>query len=166
MGKLPKILVSLLLCCTLLCGCSLLPGELDPIELKVVDLSMTLPGYFENMVNENTGIEVEGFFMYGYSEILITGLRDAYEVFDQVPTLEGYANQLIEDNKLSSQIEIVDGLTTFTYRKLENSESYTYMTAVFAGSEAFWMITVGCKTMNFDSAKAKLVEILKTTQVA
>ena len=167
MGKFPRILICLLLCCTMLCGCSMLPDVLPPIEVKAMDLTITLPGYFENMV-EDSAQEVEGFFAYNYSEIMITGLRDDYSVFEQVPTLEEYANQLIANNshQISSEVEIIDGLTTFTYRQLENAESYTCLTAVFAGTEAFWMVTACCKTINFESARAKLIEIIKTTQVA
>ena len=164
MGKFPKALVCLLLCCSLLCGCSM---ELDPIVVNEMDLTITLPGYFEDMT-ENATTDVEGFFAYQYSEIMITGLRDDYSVFEEIPTLEEYANQLIAKNSemISSEVEIIDGLTTFTYRQLENSDSYTCITAVFAGTEAFWMVTACCKTVNFKSAKDKLVEILKTTVVA
>jgi hypothetical protein len=164
MGKFPKALVCLLLCCSLLCGCTM---ELDPIVVNEMDLTMTLPGYFEDM-SENATVDVEGFFAYQYSEIMITGLRDDYSVFEEIPTLEEYATQLIANSSemISSEVEIIDGLTTFTYRQLENSDSYTCITAVFAGTEAFWMVTACCKTVNFKSAKDKLVEILKTTVVA
>lgn len=167
MGKFPKIFVSLLLCCSLLCGCSVFSMELDPIVVNEMDLTITLPGYFEDMTEQST-VNVDGFFAYQYSEIMITGLRDDYSVFEEIPTLEEYANQLIAKNneQISSEVEIIDGLITFTYRQLENSESYTCLTAVFAGTEAFWMVTACCKTINFESAKAKLVEIIKTTQVA
>ena len=164
MGKFPKALVCLLLCCSLRCGCT---RELDPIVVNEMDLTMTLPGYFEDM-SENATVDVEGFFAYQYSEIMITGLRDDYSVFEEIPTLEEYATQLIANSSemISSEVEIIDGLTTFTYRQLENSDSYTCITAVFAGTEAFWMVTACCKTVNFKSAKDKLVEILKTTVVA
>ena len=164
MGKFPKALVCLLLCCSLLCGCTM---ELDPIVVNEMDLTMTLPGYFEDM-SENATVDVEGFFAYQYSEIMITGLRDDYSVFEEIPTLEEYATQLIANSSemISSEVEIIDGLTTFTYRQLENFDSHTCITAVFAGTEAFWMVTACCKTVNFKSAKDKLVEILKTTVVA
>ena len=164
MGKFPKALVCLLLCCSLLCGCTM---ELDPIVVNEMDLTMTLPGYFEDMT-ENATVDVEGFFAYQYSEIMITGLRDDYSVFEEIPTLEEYATQLIANSSemISSEVEIIDGLTTFTYRQLENSDSYTCIAAVFAGTESFWMVTACCKTVNFKSAKDKLVEILKTTVVA
>ena len=167
MGKFPKLFVALLLCCALLGGCAMLPGQLPPIEVTAMDLTMTLPGYFENMVQDSAS-QVEGFFAYNYSEIMITGLRDDYSLFEEVPTLEEYANQLIamSSGQITSEVEIIDGMTTFTYRQLENSESYTCITAVFAGTEAFWMVTACCKTVNFDLAKDKLVEIISTTKVA
>ncbi len=161
-----KILICLVLCCSLLGGCSMIPAELDPIVLTVDDLTITMPGYFENLITEQVETEMGGFFLYGYSEIVLTGLRDTYEIFENgIPTLEEYANSLIQDNEVTSEVEIIDGLTTFTYRQLSKSDSYTYMTAVFAGSEAFWMVTIGCKTLNFDSARDKFIEILKTVVV-
>ena len=166
MARSTKVLVVLILCCSLLCGCSMLPDALDPIVLTVDDLTITMPGYYENYVTELIDTETGGYFVYGYSEITITGLRDSYEVFDQVPTLEGYANKLIQDNEITAEVEMVDGLTTFTYRQLQNSDSYTYSTAVYAGTDAFWMVTAGCKTLNFDAIKDKLVDILKTVVVA
>ena len=167
MGKLPKIFLCLLLCCSLLCGCSFMSEPLAPIVINEMDLTMTLPGYFENMLNEEVMTDdMEGFFAYGFSEISISGLRDDYEVFDKVPTLEEYAKELIAKSEYTAEVEIIDGMTTFTYRHLNKSESYTSMTAVFAGTESFWMITATCRTINFDSARDKLVEILKTAQVA
>ena len=167
MGKFPKILVCLLLCCSLLCGCSTISLELDPIVVNEMDLTMSIPGYFEDMT-ANAAVDIEGFFAYQYSEIVINGLRDDYSVFEEVPTLEEYANQLIANNsgQIIAEVEIIDGMTTFTYRQLEGTDSYTYITAVFAGTEAFWMVTACCKTINFKSSKDKLVEILKTTVVA
>ena len=60
MGKFPKALVCLLLCCSLLCGCSM---ELDPIVVNEMDLTITIPGYFEDMT-ANAAADVEGFFSY------------------------------------------------------------------------------------------------------
>ena len=166
MARSTKVLVVLILCCSLLCGCSMLPDALDPIVLTVDDLTITMPGYYENYVTELIETETGGYFVYGYSEITITGLRDSYEVFDQVPTLEGYASKLIQDNEITAEVEMVDGLTTFTYRQLQNSDSYTYITAVYAGTESFWLVTGSCQTMNFKYAQEKFIEIFSSIQVA
>lgn len=165
MRNFPKALVALLLCCCMLCGCSLIPDNLEPIVLTVEDLTITMPGYYENLVSSKNANLVEGFFLYGFSEIMVTGIREAYDLFEEVPTLEAYANKLITDNELNTQIEVIDGLTTFTYRQLDNGESYTYITAVFAGTDAFWMVHAGCTTLNFEVAKEKLMDILKTIEV-
>ena len=115
MGKLPKIFLCLLLCCSLLSGCSFMSEPLAPIVINEMDLTMTLPGYFENMLNEEVMTDdMEGFFAYGFSEISISGLRDDYEVFDEVPTLEEYAKELIAKSEYTAEVEIIDGMTTFT----------------------------------------------------
>ena len=177
MPKFPKVLVCLLLACTLLCGCSLIPTELEDIEVNVDELTIYLPGYFKNYVTE----PVDGFFMYGYDEVTVGGFREDYSFFEEIPSLEDYANKMIADNELEGQVEIIDGIVTFTFPKLVNDrESYTYLTAVFAGkrdarlgrehavfagTDAFWTIQAGVRTLNFDTAKQMLMDIIKTAIV-
>ena len=59
MARSTKVLVVLILCCSLLCGCSMLPDALDPIVLTVDDLTITMPGYYENYVTELIETETE-----------------------------------------------------------------------------------------------------------
>ena len=106
------------------------------------------------------------FFAYGYSEIIITGLRDDKSLFEEVPTLEEYCNTVIENSDVACEIEVIDGLTTFTYYQLNGDKSYTCIAAVYEGTESFWLITATCQTMNYKYAKDKFIEIFKSAQVA
>ena len=162
MPKFPKLLVCLLLSCALLCGCSLIPGELEDIEVNVDELTIYLPGYFKNYVTE----PVDGFFMYGYDEVTVGGFREDYSFFEEIPSLEDYAAKMIADNQLDSQVEIIDGIVTFSFPKLVNdNDSYTYLTAIFAGTDAFWTIQAGVRTLNYEVAKQMLMDIIKTVTV-
>ena len=167
MSRSIKVIVALLLCCSLLCGCSaLLPDEIEYQVLTDSDLTITLPSYFENLSAYDDTVPTSGFFAYGYSEIIITGLRDDKSLFEEVPTLEEYCNTVIENSDVACEIEVIDGLTTFTYYQLNGDKSYTCIAAVYEGTESFWLITATCQTMNYKYAKDKFIEIFKSAQVA
>ena len=167
MSRSAKVIVALILCCSLLCGCSaLIPDEVEYQALTDTDLTITLPSYFENMSAYDDTVPTSGFFAYGYSEILITGLRDDKAQFEAVPTLEEYRDSLIKTSGIECEIESIDGLLTFTYYQLNGNQSYTCIAAVYEGTESFWLITATCQTMNFKYARDKFIEIFKTVQVA
>ena len=168
MSKLSRVIVSLVLICALtLCGCSsILPAEMEDQVLTFDDLTISMPVYFEDLTQFDDSIPTTGFFVYGYSEIVLTGLRDDKSLFEEVPTLEEYGKTLIANSNVNSQIEIIDGLTTFTYYQLNNNQSHTCFVALFEGTDAFWMITGSCQTMNFKYAQEKFIEIFKSIQVA
>ena len=167
MARSAKILVALVLCCSLLSGCaSLIPEDMADQVLTFDDLTISLPVYFEDMTDTGNPIPTEGFFVYGYSEIMITGLRDDKSLFETVPTLEEYGKTLIAQSDVTTELEVIDGLTTFTYYQLYNNESYTYTAFLFEGTDSFWMVQAGCKTMNFKYVQEKLFEICKTIRVA
>ena len=104
--------------------------------------------------------------MYGVYEITITGIREGFELFDKVPKLEEYGNLIISNNSLSSALQQEDNLTTFTYSKIEGKTSYTYLAAIYEGSEAFWLVQAGCKTENFEDTRESLMTYLKSVKVS
>ena len=168
MSKLSKVITALFLVCALtLSGCaSLIPDVAEAEPRTVQDLTVSIPVYFEDMSVYQASLPASGFFMYGYSEIVLTGLRDDKTLFEEVPTLEEYAKILISNSEVDAQVEIIDGLTTFTYFQLKNSQSYTCFAAVFEGTDSFWIVTGSCQTMNFKYAQEKFIEIFKSIQVA
>ena len=168
MSKLSKVITALFLVCALtLSGCaSLIPDVAEAEPITVQDLTVSIPVYFEDMSVYQDSLPASGFFMYGYSEIVLTGLRDDKTQCEEVPTLEEYAKILISNSEVDAQVEIIDGLTTFTYFQLKNSQSYTCFAAVFEGTDSFWIVTGSCQTMNFKYAQEKFIEIFKSIQVA
>ena len=168
MSKLSKVITALILICALtLSGCaSLLPDLVEAEPLTFDDLTVSMPVYFEDMSVYDDTIPTSGFFIYGYSEIVLTGLRDDKTLFEEIPTLEEYAKTLIANSEVEAQVETVDGLTTFTYYQLQGSQSYTCFAAVFEGTDSFWVVTCSCQTMNFKYAQENFIEIFKSIQVA
>ena len=117
MGKLPKILLSLLLCCTLLSGCALLPGELDPIELQVVDLTMTLPGYFIDWSDEDWAEGIP--FVYGFNSSAVLGIKEDVATLEAtIPglTAKDYADLFVESNELTSTVSDASDTGAFCNR--------------------------------------------------
>ena len=96
MSKLSKVITALFLVCALtLSGCaSLIPDVAEAEPITVQDLTVSIPVYFEDMSVYQDSLPASGFFMYGYSEIVLTGLRDDKTLFEEVPTLEEYAKIL------------------------------------------------------------------------
>ena len=167
MAKSAKILVALVLCCSLLTGCSsIFPDDVVDDVMTFDDLTISLPIYFDNMTIYDETNPVSGLFVYGYSEIIVTGLRDDKSQFEEIPTLEEYGKKLIENSEVNAEIEIIDGLVTFTYYQLNNNQSYTYFASLYEGTDSFWLVTACCQTMNFKHAKDKFLEIFHSVQVA
>ena len=159
MPKFSRILICFLLIGSLLCGCNI---QLPDIVVDAGDLTISLPGYFDNYMEE----EVEGFFMYGYDELTIGGFRDDFSNYETIPTAEEYAAMIIADSEVEATMENIEGLVAFTFPKLVNDkDSYTYLTVVFVGSEAFWTIQAGLRTLNYNVTRDRLIEIIKTTVV-
>lgn len=163
MNRSAKILVVLLLICALLCGCSKADTLTEDQTLTFMDLSITLPGYFEDQTN--AAYATDGTFMYGIYEISVTGVREAYELFDEVPDLEEYGNMLIQGNNLDTALQQEDGLTTFTFTVLDGETSYTYLAAIYEGTDAFWLVQTSCKTQNFDQSRESFLTYLKSVTV-
>ena len=164
MSRFTKILVCLLLVCCCLCGCTKINTMTEDQTLTFMDLSITLPGYFENRLHSD--YTDKDTFMYGTYEINITGVRESKTLFDQVPELEEYGNLLIANNNLSSTLQQEEGLTTFTFSMLEGKTSFTYLAAVYEGSDSFWLVHISCKTENFDTSRDTFLTYLKSVTVS
>ena len=159
-----KILICVVLVFFCLCGCTKIDTMTEDQTHTFTDLSITLPGYFENRLHSD--YTARDTFMYGVYEITITGIREGFELFDEVPKLEEYGNLIISNNSLSSALQQEENLTTFTYSKLEGTTSYTYLAAIYEGSEAFWLVQAGCKTENFEDTRESLMTYLKSVTVS
>ena len=164
MHRTAKLLVCLLLICCVLCGCSKIDTMAEDQTLTFMDLTITLPGYFGDRTNPDYA--TDGTFLYGIYEITVAGVREDYALFDEVPELEEYGNLLIQGNSLTCELEQTDGLTTFTFSVDDGGSSYTYLAAVYAGTEAFWLVQAGCKTQNFQDSRETFLGYLKSVAVS
>ena len=156
------VCVLLVVCC--LCGCSKIDTLTEDQTLTFMDLSITLPGYFENRLHSD--YTAKDTFMYGVYEITVTGVREGKALFDQVPTLEEYGNLLISGNQLSSTLQQEEGLTTFTFSLMDGKTSYTHLAAIYEGSDSFWLVQISCKTENFEDSRESFLTYLKSVTVS
>jgi hypothetical protein len=76
-----------------------------------------------------------------------------------------YADLYIRVNKLSTSVVEKDGLVTFTYTAEADGQSFTYLSAVFANAEHFWLVQTYCYTENFEKNEADFMECLKSIKV-
>ena len=164
MSRAVKILVCLILTVCCLCGCSKIETLTEDQTLTFMDLTITLPGYFENRLHSD--YTAKDTFMYGIYEITVTGIRENKELFEEVPTLEEYGNLLISGNNLSSTLEQEEGLTTFTFSLMDGKNSFTHLAAIYEGAESFWLVQVSCKTENFEDSRDGFLTYLKSVTVS
>ena len=164
MKKFIALILALAACLTL-CGCS---GEIDPLEdgiLSYEELTMELPtGYVKLNTREYDGMFT---FTYGKGNTLITGYRElASSILSQYPdmTEESYGQLVIDSNALDAQLETVNGLTCFTFRVEDTEEDtdYTYIGAVYACTESFWLMQIGCPSEEFPENESEYRKILES----
>lgn len=159
MRKFRVLLCLLLIGCTL-CACTQMRAMTGEQTVTVNDLTITLPGYFENQLSQT--LSVDNTFMYGIYDISVTGVREDFSLFDQVPTLEEYTQMLLTGNHLDSIPYQEDGLTLFIYSVENSGHSFTYLTAVYEGSSSFWLVQAGCKSSEFESSRNNFQTYLKS----
>ena len=164
MSRFTKILVCVILVVGCLCGCSKIDTLTEDQTLTFMDLSITLPGYFEDRLHSD--YTAKDTFMYGVYEITVTGVREDKTLFDQVPTLEEYGNLLISGNNLSATLQQEDGLTTFTFSLMDGKNSFTHLAAIYEGTGAFWLVQFSCRTENFDDSRESFLTYLKSVTVS
>ena len=164
MNRSAKILVCVLLVVCCLCGCAKIDTLTEDQTLTFMDLTITLPGYFEDRLHKD--YTAKDTFMYGVYEITVTGVREDKALFDEVPKLEEYGNLLITNNNLTSTLQQEEGLTTFTFSLMDGKTSFTHLAAIYEGSESFWLVQISCKTENFEDSRESFLTYLKSVTVA
>lgn len=145
-------------------GCSSAPKSYE----SDAGLSITLPNNFHEK-------EFMGITCYLQSQnSLFTAIKEPFSLLSSVginqnSTLEEYANVVLSQNVLSSEISSKDGLTYFTYtRSPESIDTMTfyYFAVVLKGSDSFWLCQFACLTSKqaeyqqtfFDWAKTIVVK--------
>ena len=140
MKRLFAIALLLIVCAGLLSGC--LETEQT---IRVDDLQMKLPTYFEDKSSESYAAGYD--FLYTYGGTGFLGIREkrsdfpaGYEKMD----LEAYGKFVIFGNQLPCELTQKDGFYTFTYKKAAPEGDLTYIAIVLEGKDAFWTVQAYC----------------------
>jgi len=167
MKKLISLCLVLVLLASVLSGC-VFSQLLGDKELTFDDLTITVPGMYLDMVSIADNPDLA--FLYGFNDTAVLGIQESVSDVQgsfgtTVRSARDYADLYISVNKLSSTVVEKDGLVTFTYTADIDGQSFTYLSAVFANAEHFWLVQTYCYTENFEKNEADFMECLKSIKV-
>ena len=167
MKKLISLCLVLVLLASVLSGC-VFSQLLGDKELPFDDLTITVPGMYLDMVSIADNPDLA--FLYGFNDTAVLGIQESVSDVQgsfgtTVRSARDYADLYISVNKLSSTVVEKDGLVTFTYTADIDGQSFTYLSAVFANAEHFWLVQTYCYTENFEKNEADFMECLKSIKV-
>ncbi len=147
--------------CLLLCACGAKPQAVTADKL-----SMTVPGSYADHTADQAAAGYTAVF--GRGDQAVTALKEPFTVFEKYGLeldLEGYTQLVLDANGVTGAPQTEDGLTTFTMSQNVEGQEYTYLSAVYEGSDAFWLVQCGCRSEIFKKNRNDFLEILKTVTV-
>ena len=167
MKKLISLCLVLVLLASVLSGC-VFSQLLGDKELTFDDLTITVPGMYLDMVSIAGNPDLA--FLYGFNDTAVLGIQESISDVQgsfgtTLRSAKDYADLYIRVNKLSTSVVEKDGLVTFTYTAEADGQSFTYLSAVFANAEHFWLVQTYCYTENFEKNEADFMECLKSIKV-
>ena len=142
-------------------GCSLGQSKLYESEAGI---SVTLPdGFYEKSYITAT-------YYLESSDVLFLVTKEDFSSLSIVDinansTLDDYAEVVIYQNSLVSNIIHESGLTYFVYYKTISSKTYYYFAVVKKGSDSFWLCQFVCDNSDRDEYQPKFLEWAQTIQV-
>ena len=80
-------------------------------------------------------------------------------------TLSEYAQLVIDNNDVDSEIENKDGLTCFAYDQISNGKDTHYYAFIYKASDAFWLIQFACENKYYDEAADLILKWAKSVTV-
>ena len=115
---------------------------------------------------------VEGYTAcYDSTKVAVLALKENKSDFASLGSinLSTYANLVKKANesKSPSAIEIKDGLTYMTYEftNPDNNKEYSYLTVMYEGEDAFWMVQFATLTEDYAEYESFLFDCAKTVKV-
>ena len=151
------LLLALLLCITLLSGCS---AKETTAPHSFGDLTLRLPVEFLDLSDASYAAEYD--FLFGMDPVIISGLRDEKALLASFDLdIQRYGQLVIEINGLSCDLTQKDGIWNFTYE----AEGYTYVVTLQETKDAFWTVQAYCPTESYPQVNSQMWEILKSVTV-
>ncbi len=160
-----RTIVALLLVLTLLAsaGC----GLRDPVTAK--EKVFSSEGMKITLTEGFQETNIQGYTVcYDSSKIAVFALREAFTLLEGLENspVEDYAQIVLEANKSrgADKVETVEGIPCIEYSYHNDSENkdYSYFTATFKASDAFWLVQFVCETANYEELRPTFIHWAKT----
>jgi len=162
-----KKITALILCIfTLfsLCSCvNILDAEKETHEYE--KFSIEIPDVFKE-------VEVEGYAAYFVRDnVYVWAIEDDFINLDGSSEwdISEYANRIhfVNEEKSPTPISVEEGLTFIEYTVLNESKkiTFTYLTVMYKGSDAFWMVQFACDQNIYAEYKPHFISWAKTVKV-
>ena len=162
-----KKILSLILCIAMavcLCACADILSS-DKRKYSTEEFSIDIPDGFE----EKTDLGYDAFYVK--DDVFVWAIKDPYSGVDGSVewTIEEYAAVIHSANAEHSPTEVYkEGALTlmeYTVYNSSKSKTFTYLTSMHKGSDAFWIVQLVCEKDDFEEYKPHFIEWAKTIKV-
>lgn len=113
----------------------------------------------------------------GYTVVLESDSAALFALKESFDSLEGFADYTLEEyadlvyqanvSKSPKEFEKIDGLLCMEYSffNADENQNYSYIAAVFKGSDAFWTVQFACEEENYEELKPSFLKWLGTVEL-
>lgn len=169
MKKVISVLLVLVLCTGLFCGCDTLEDVIDStktekaktFEFEGISIELTTDFLRMDFIDENFD------FVVGNEEIAIMGLKVPFEDsdFSNITTLD-YAESLQSAMVSQNPTEVteLDGIPTMQYEDFGDEELQRMAVMFYKGSDCFWLIIFGTEADDFAECYDEICKYAKTVK--
>lgn len=140
-----------------ICGCS---GKVKEQAFEDSGLTITLTDAFSKVQYDPYTV------CYASQGSSVFALKEDFEaVGDESLTLEEYANAAIKANSLDCEVTTENGVTYFVFNASLTEGDYTYLAAVYKGTDAYWLVQFACSTEQYEEMKPELLKYAQSVKV-
>ena len=167
MKRLLALLLALcMVCCLFGCGAKDAVEEvLDEVTKDTVfekhGFSITLPAYAVDNSAEETATEEPYQLIVG--KIIICAIEFYKEDLGVAMTAAEYAQLLVDTNGFDAQVEVKDGISTFTFTSTE--DDLTYLCITLESDNALWFVNASCDPDDFAKNSDTMWTYLRSAKV-
>jgi hypothetical protein len=155
------ILLSFMLVCTTLVGCSLLEAKEKTFTKAGMSITLT-QGFTEEEYVSYTAY-------YQSQKVIVTVMKEEFSLFESAGlynlSLNEYADMVVAANSFSTTVKEKDGLLCFEYQEHVGGKDTSNFAIVYKGSDAFWTVRFACETKNYNNLLDSFVKWGKTVKV-
>ncbi|MDD2268730.1 MAG: hypothetical protein PHY15_04150 [Eubacteriales bacterium] len=100
---------------------------------------------------------------YNSGKVAVFALKEEFTLFSGINySLEEYAEVVLKNNSLSSEVKEVDGLVTFTFKKDVEKTNFSYFASVYKTTDAYWLIQFACESSDYETYKDEIIKYAKS----